>query len=110
MLDSDEIEDLIGPSVNDAKDTGRRSGDRRGHEPCRADEARRSVATNQGIRPMPPIERKAFAHMVYFTLKEKTDELREKLLDGCDKYLTDHEGAIPLEHRHEGHRLSTACE
>ena len=41
-------------------------------------------------------EGRVFAHMVYFTLKEKTAELREKLLAGCQKYLTDHPGTIHL--------------
>jgi len=39
-------------------------------------------------------ENKAFAHIVYFTLKEKTDEMRERLVAGCNKYLSDHPGTI----------------
>lgn len=35
------------------------------------------------------------AHMVYFTLKEKTPAARQSLVDACKKYLTDHPG---LEH------------
>jgi hypothetical protein len=31
-------------------------------------------------------------HMVYFKLKDGTPENRKKLVDACDKYLTDHDG------------------
>ncbi|HEX8199074.1 MAG TPA: Dabb family protein [Isosphaeraceae bacterium] len=34
------------------------------------------------------------AHAVYFTLKDRTPEARQKLVDSCRKYLTDHAGAI----------------
>lgn len=34
------------------------------------------------------------AHIVYFSLKEKTAEARQKLVDACDKYLTGHEGTV----------------
>jgi hypothetical protein len=35
------------------------------------------------------------AHMVYFSLKDKSPQARQKLVDACKKYLTDHPG---LEH------------
>lgn len=35
-----------------------------------------------------------FAHMVFFTLKHDTPENREKLIAGCEKYLTDHHGTV----------------
>ncbi|MBN1853623.1 MAG: Dabb family protein [Pirellulales bacterium] len=34
------------------------------------------------------------AHDVYFTLKDNSDESKEKLLEGCKKYLADHPGVI----------------
>ena len=37
---------------------------------------------------------KQLAHMVYFTLAEKTPENRQKLIDACKKYLTGHEGVV----------------
>ena len=37
---------------------------------------------------------KQLAHMVYFTLAEKTPENRQKLIDACKKYLTKHDGGI----------------
>lgn len=37
----------------------------------------------------PPI-----AHMVYFTLKDRTPEAREKLIAACQKYLSGHEGTV----------------
>lgn len=36
----------------------------------------------------------AFAHCVYFTLKEKTEANRDRLLAGCQEFLTDHPGTI----------------
>ena len=33
-------------------------------------------------------------HMVFFTLKERTPEARQKLVDACQKYLKDHDGVI----------------
>ena len=35
---------------------------------------------------------KPMAHMVFFTLKDRTPEAREKLVAACEKYLSDHEG------------------
>jgi hypothetical protein len=35
-----------------------------------------------------------FAHMVYFKLKESTGDAKEKLVIGCKKYLSEHEGAV----------------
>ncbi len=37
---------------------------------------------------------KQLAHMVYFTLAEKTPENRQKLIDACKKYLTKHDGEV----------------
>jgi len=34
------------------------------------------------------------AHMVYFTLKEKTPAARQALVAACNKYLTDHPGLL----------------
>ncbi len=34
------------------------------------------------------------SHNVFFTLKERTDESAKKLVDGCAKHLTDHEGVL----------------
>jgi len=39
-------------------------------------------------------EQKVFAHMVYFTLKEKTPEMRDRLVAACHEYLTGHPGTI----------------
>ncbi len=36
----------------------------------------------------------AFAHCVYFTLKEKTAEVQAQLIAACQKYLSDHAGTI----------------
>jgi hypothetical protein len=33
-------------------------------------------------------------HMVYFKLKDATDENKKKLVDACKKYLADHEGVV----------------
>ena len=38
-------------------------------------------------KPNPPL-----AHMVFFTLKDRTPEARNRLADSCRKYLGDHEG------------------
>lgn len=34
------------------------------------------------------------AHMVYFTLKDNSDSAATKLVAGCKKYLTEHEGTV----------------
>lgn len=34
------------------------------------------------------------AHMVYFKLKDSRAESKQKLIDGCNKYLSKHEGVI----------------
>ena len=34
------------------------------------------------------------AHIVYFTLKDKSPAARQKLLDACHKYLVDHPGVV----------------
>jgi hypothetical protein len=36
----------------------------------------------------------AVAHMVFFELKEKSAENKQKLVDACYKYLKDHEGVL----------------
>ncbi|MDB5312694.1 MAG: stress responsive protein [Gemmataceae bacterium] len=33
-------------------------------------------------------------HMVYFKLKDSSPEGRQKLIDACDKYLSEHEGTV----------------
>jgi hypothetical protein len=33
-------------------------------------------------------------HMVFFTLNDSTPENRKKLVDACDKYLSDHDGTV----------------
>lgn len=35
-----------------------------------------------------------FVHCVYFTLKDQSDEIRARLIAGCEKYLTDHPGTV----------------
>ena len=35
-----------------------------------------------------------FSHSVYFTLKEQTPEMRDRLVAACHKYLTDHPGTV----------------
>ena len=37
---------------------------------------------------------KAFAHDVFFTLKESTPETRQALVDACGEFLTGHEGTV----------------
>ncbi|WP_425613746.1 Dabb family protein [Anatilimnocola sp. NA78] len=34
------------------------------------------------------------AHMVFFTLASDTPENQQKLIDGCEKYLSGHDGAV----------------
>jgi hypothetical protein len=34
------------------------------------------------------------AHMVFFTLKDRSPEARQKLVSSCKKYLSDHEGTV----------------
>lgn len=34
------------------------------------------------------------AHVVYFTLNEDTPEMRQKVVDSCHKYLSEHEGTV----------------
>jgi len=34
------------------------------------------------------------AHAVFFTLKDRSPEARRKLVDSCNKYLTNHEGTL----------------
>jgi amidohydrolase len=44
--------------------------------------------------PKPVAKDEAIAHMVYFKLKDSTPESKQKLLEGCKKYLSKHEGVI----------------
>jgi hypothetical protein len=37
---------------------------------------------------------KAFAHDVYFTLKDSTPETRQALVDACQEYLSGHDGTV----------------
>ena len=37
---------------------------------------------------------KQVAHMVFFTLKESTNETVQALIDACNCYLTDHDGVV----------------
>ena len=39
-------------------------------------------------------ESSAFAHAVYFTVKDHAKELQDRLVAGCQKYLTDHPGTL----------------
>ncbi len=39
-------------------------------------------------------EDRPVAHMVFFTLKEDTPQNRQKLVDGCNKHLSNHEGSV----------------
>jgi len=39
-------------------------------------------------------ENQAFAHLVYFTLKEKTPEMQDRLVAGCHQYLANHAGTL----------------
>ncbi len=34
------------------------------------------------------------AHMVFFSLKDRSKESRERFIASCEKYLSDHEGAV----------------
>lgn len=34
------------------------------------------------------------AHMVYFTLKDRSPEARQRLVDACQKYLSGHPGTV----------------
>jgi len=43
---------------------------------------------------MPSNDKRAFAHMVYFTLQEATPELRDRLIAGCHEHLTEHPGTV----------------
>ena len=39
-------------------------------------------------------EEPALAHMVFFTLKDRTPATRDALLAGCKKYLNGHDGIV----------------
>ncbi len=39
-------------------------------------------------------ERPQLAHVVYFTLKDRTDEAREQLVQGCKQLLSGHPGTV----------------
>jgi hypothetical protein len=42
----------------------------------------------------PAAEARTLAHDVYFALNDASPEARQKLVDACRKYLSDHEGAV----------------
>ena len=48
-----------------------------------------SFAAAQDKKPGPMI-----GHMVYFKLKDNSQENRKKLVEACEKYLADHEGVV----------------
>jgi len=39
-------------------------------------------------------DEEAIGHMVFFTLKDKTPAAKQKLVEACKKYLTEHDGTI----------------
>lgn len=41
-----------------------------------------------------PAGQKMLAHMVYFSLNDKSPAARQKLVDACKKYLTKHPGTV----------------
>ncbi len=41
-----------------------------------------------------PAAEPQLAHMVFFQLKEDSPAAKQKLVDACDKYLSDHEGTV----------------
>jgi hypothetical protein len=43
---------------------------------------------------MATTDRKAFAHLVYFTLKQKSADMQIRLIAGCHQYLSDHPGTL----------------
>ena len=47
-----------------------------------------------GTRAAPAKTGPLISHDVYFTLQERTPENRQKLVDGCHKYLTGHPGTV----------------
>lgn len=49
-----------------------------------------SVALAQATAAAEP----QLAHMVFFTLKDSSDQAREKLVAACNKDLSDHEGTV----------------
>ncbi len=50
--------------------------------------------TTPPLAPVDDLENAPLAHMVYFSLKEDSEESRQKLIDGCKAHLTDHEGTL----------------
>ena len=47
-----------------------------------------------GAKPLMNDEGKPLAHMVFFTLKERTPESRAAFVADCEKYLSGHEGTL----------------
>ena len=39
-------------------------------------------------------DEEAIGHMVFFTLKDKTPAAKQKLVEACKKYLTEHDGTV----------------
>jgi quinol monooxygenase YgiN len=52
------------------------------------------VVSVLGVTSSVSAEEPQLAHMVFFTLKERTPEQREKLATFCRKYLDKHEGTV----------------
>ena len=46
------------------------------------------------IYAAPEPSERMLTHDVYFTLKDKSDEAKKKLVAGCKKYLADHPGTV----------------
>lgn len=51
------------------------------------------VAAAVGLAPRTPAAGPKLAHMVFFTLKDRSDASRQRFVDSCHKYLSGHEGA-----------------
>ena len=53
-----------------------------------------ALAIHQGTATAPaaPRDEKPLAHMVFFTLKDRTEAARADLVALCEKYLSDHDG------------------
>ena len=48
------------------------------------------IVSAEDKKPAKPM----IGHMVYFKLKDNSAENRKKLVDACDKYLSEHEGTV----------------
>ena len=54
---------------------------------CQNHVARSAPAAEVAAEPL-------LAHNVYFTLKDKSDEAKKKLVDACKKHLSNHSGTV----------------